>query len=111
MDNNQLARMLQENTDAITKLTIESAEVKDTVAKLTDTVTKLTIESAGVRSGLKSLETKVDLKFEIVEGKIEDVKTDVAAKHNFMFGVMGVGFSALVLVIVFATFVFTATVQ
>ncbi|MCY4032936.1 MAG: hypothetical protein OXF19_02795 [Hyphomicrobiales bacterium] len=90
MDNDQLARMLKENTDAITKLAVESAEVK---------------------SGLKSLEAKVDLKFEIVEGKIEDVKTDVASNRNFMLGVMAVGFYVLAFVVAFSTFILIAMKQ
>ena len=104
MENDQVVRMLKENTDAITKLTAESAEVK---------------------SDLKSLEKKVDMKFEVVEDRIEDVKdrvenvkdrvedvkTDVRTNHNFMFGVIGFGFSVLTFVVVFAAFVFTAIKQ
>ena len=50
MDDNQIVRVLKENTDAITKLTVESAEVK---------------------SVLKSLEMKIDMKFGIIGDKIE----------------------------------------
>ncbi|MCY4030986.1 MAG: hypothetical protein OXF05_02580 [Hyphomicrobiales bacterium] len=104
MDNDQLARMLKENTDAITKLAVESAEVK---------------------SGLKSLEAKADMKFSVAEDRIEDVKdrvgdvknrvgqvkTDVASNRNFMLGVMAVGFYVLAFVVAFSTFILIAMKQ
>ena len=86
MDNDQVVRLLKENTDAITRLTVESAEVK---------------------SGLKSLEARV----EDVKDRVEQVKADVAANHNFMLGFFGAGFSVLTFVVVFAAFVFTTVKQ